>query len=109
MWLDTETPARWLPAGVRADVMCDEPARSVTPQPEVGNALAPVLVDHVRELLAVKLVSACQRDYTAWIQRELCKARNWRTVDVVQAWHQELDRRNHARAFVVSSTERCAA
>jgi hypothetical protein len=89
--------------------MSDEPATSLTPEPEGGNPIAPVAVDLVRELFAVKLVSACQRDYIHWMQTETCKARDWTMPQLIHHWHQELDRRNRDRAFVMSSTERRAA
>jgi hypothetical protein len=52
------------------------------------------------ELQAVKLVSACQRDFAAWLQADLCRARKWTTADVIRAWHEELDRREQARGII---------
>lgn len=74
---------------------------------DIHNPLATALTATIRELvaarqetLAVKIVSAAQRDYTAWLQAELCKARDWTTVDVIKLWHDELDRRAHNRSMV---------
>jgi hypothetical protein len=85
-------------------------------RPDQPNALAGPLKATILELAstraelqAVKLVSACQRDFAAWLQADLCRARKWTTVDVVRAWHEELDRREQARRIVRDDHERRAA
>jgi len=70
-------------------VTCDEACR--------------LAVSLVRELAAVRLLHSAERDYSAWLQRELCRARNWSTVEVLRAWHEELDRRAHGRATIRDS------
>jgi hypothetical protein len=70
----------------------------MTTHPTIDNALAPVLTATIRELAAARLLHAAERDYMAWLQREVCKARDWTTWDVIKAWHQELDRRERHRA-----------
>jgi len=64
------------------------------------NPLAGILTATIRELVDARLVHAAERDYTAWLQKEVCKARDWTIIDVIKAWHQELDRREHYRAEV---------
>ena len=62
-----------------------------------ANPLAGILTATIRELVDARRIHAAERDFTAWLQRELCKARTWDTWDVLKAWHAELDRREHQR------------
>ena len=73
------------------------PATSVTPNP-----LAGVLAATIRELVAARQLHAAERDFTSWLQTELCRARGWTMVDVLTAWHDELDRRAHFQANLPS-------
>jgi len=70
------------------------------PEASLDNALAPVLADLIREFSETRLLHSCERDYMAWLQGEVCRARGWTPWDVSQAWWQELDRRAHDRAVV---------
>jgi hypothetical protein len=73
--------------------------------PGDGNDLAVVAVELTRDLSAVRFLHAAERDYTAWLQREVCRARQWTVPDVIRAWHDELDRREHGRAIVRGARE----
>jgi hypothetical protein len=64
------------------------------------NPLAGVLTATIRELHDVHVLHAAERDYMAWLQLEVCKARDWSIIDVTKAWYQELDRRAAAQARV---------
>ncbi len=50
---------------------------------------------------AQRLLNATH-DYTHWLQAALGRARDWTRVDVVHAWHDELDRREQARRKVAA-------
>jgi len=65
-----------------------------------ANPLAVVLVELAREFSAVRFLHGAERDFTAWLMREVCQARDWNAWDLTRAWHQELDRRAHDRAVV---------
>jgi hypothetical protein len=69
----------------------------------IDNPLAEVLTATIRELAEARLLHAAERDYTAWLQRELGRARDWSVADVMKAWHEELDRREHGRSQAVGT------
>jgi hypothetical protein len=80
-----------------------------------GDECAVLLVDAVRalsaarrELADLRLLHAAERDYLAWLQAEVRRARGWTIVDVVKAWCEEIDRRKHQRDTMRAHSERAA-
>ena len=74
-----------------------------------GDALAPVVVDLVRDLALARAevqglreLQSARLDHLNWLQAELCRARRWSILDLVSAWHAELDRRNAARQRIAA-------
>jgi hypothetical protein len=51
------------------------------------------LADAQEVIQGQRQLTAARLDFTAWLQAELCRAREWTALDVIQAWHAELDRR----------------
>ena len=72
------------------------------------NPLAGTLTATIDELAEARLLHACERDYCAWLQREVCRARHWDAFDVLKAWGDELDRREHQRTTMRADSERVA-
>ena len=64
------------------------------------------LADQVAELTAraqaLREVVGASWDYAAWLQAELCRARQATTGEVLAAWWEELDRRAKLRAQVAA-------
>jgi hypothetical protein len=81
--------------GVKGAGDVNEPVGSLTPNP-----LASTLTATIRELAEARMLHAAERDYLSWLQREVCRAREWTIIDVIRAWHEELDRREQARRGV---------
>lgn len=75
---------------------------------DTTNPLAGVLTATILELAEARLLHSCQRDYCSWLQQEVCRARSWTPFDVLKAWHEELDRREHQREAMRADCERVA-
>ena len=73
----------------------------VAPAPD--NPLAPVLAEMTRTLSQTRLIMAAERDFTAWLQTELCRARTWTVLDVLHAWRDTCDARAALRATIRQS------
>ena len=64
----------------------------------VIEALAAELAELKPQARAMREIVVAGWDYIAWLQGEVCRARQWTALDVLDAWHQELERRAKARA-----------
>jgi hypothetical protein len=60
-----------------------------------------LLTELTRRLSAARLVHAAERDYLAWLQGEVCRARGWTVADLLVEWHAELDRRACAARWAI--------
>jgi hypothetical protein len=72
-------------------------------------SLATLLVEFVRdlararaEIAGLREVAGARGDYLAWLQAEVLRARSWTILDLVSAWHAELDRRAEGRRKVAA-------
>jgi hypothetical protein len=68
----------------------------VNPLAEVVVALARQLRQARCEIHWHRLVAASGGDFCNWLEAQLCRARGWTIVDLLSAWHQELDRRSQS-------------
>jgi hypothetical protein len=90
------------------DVNTEILARPVAHDVSSATELASVLAETIRTLSATRFLHAAERDFAAWLQAELCKAREWTMIDLIAAWHHELDRRARQRDTMRSAVRRAA-
>ena len=66
--------------------------------PVTAEEACTLVAELTRQLAEVRLLHAAERDFATWLQREVCRARDWTAADVVREWRSELDRRAKRRA-----------
>lgn len=64
--------------------------------------LTSVVCELAARLAVMREALAATWDFEAWLQAELCKAREWRALDVLDGWQQERERRAKLRAEVTA-------
>jgi hypothetical protein len=66
-----------------------------------GEEGARLVVELTRTVSALRLLHGAERDFTAWLQAEVCRARQWTVADLLVAWQEELDRRACAKRWAI--------
>lgn len=74
-----------------------EPSRPVDHRDLVIESLAADVTALAATVRPFRELTSATWDYVAWLQAELCRARRCGTLDILEAWWQELDRRAKAR------------